>query len=879
MKSLAASNKKTKTVASQAIEWAETIPHSKSLMGCITFKCEGEILTIDPELVAFFECAKEVAKGGLSIHAMCVDVAQLTQLIDRIGDKHAAKGELLLKKKSGDRMLAIVKASYLAFGDQAPLVQLQCVIPMVKKEVSHTVRKDFDVLFEALPDSIFIHNYQVITHVNQAFLDLYGYDSKEEILGKSVPHALVHPDDFQLISEGRKKATDKDSVRIPNLKTIKKDGSLFLSESRLSTIYFDGVPHLLVASRDVTQRLHREEQITEANLLMRESQKLAQLGSWQWDMASNEVTWSQELYLIYGLNKTTFKASFGDYLQCVHPDDRERVKTTVQGALASQKAVRFEERIVRPDGEIRHLSSWGRVKTDRDGKPVKMLGVCLDITDQKRSEAESNEKEYQLQQLTESVQSAIVVMDEQGAIQYWNKHASSIFGYTKKEAKTLHFIDLMPEEYEGSQEVTLSSFMGQKVADWKDKRVELKGVRKNGTTFPVELAITSWKQGNSSFACAIITDYTKRKQSQEELALSMQRFQTLFETSLDGIYKSTPEGKFVQVNPALVEMLGYSCEQELLNIDIKNELYFSKDERNQEGVQQDGVDVYRLKKKDGSEIWAEDHGRYEYDDDGNLLYHHGIIRDITKRKVAENNLLQTLNITMEQNTRLMDFSYIVSHNLRSHSSNISGILNIIELTEDEVEKKRLMEMLKKVTHSLDETMYHLNNVVTIQTNKDLPSTQINLSECINKTKAVLSEQILSKKALVRNGVAKDIFVNYNAAYLDSILLNFMSNALKYAAPERRPIITISCQQNRDGLSMVIKDNGIGIDLNKYGKSLFGMYKTFHNNKDARGIGLFISKNQIEAMGGTVTVESTLGKGSRFTIFFKPSRVEEATPPS
>ena len=225
----------------------------------------------------------------------------------------------------------------------------------------------------------------------------------------------------------------------------------------------------------------------------------------------------------------------------------------------------------------------------------------------------------------------------------------------------------------------------------------------------------------------------------------------------------------------------------------------------------------------------------------------------------------SLNITMEQNKRLLNFAYIVSHNLRSHSSNISGILNLIEETDSEQEKVCLMAMLKSTSDSLDETMRHLNNVVSIQTKDHIETEDLCLADYVNKTKEILSEQIQAKGALVINDLDPKLTVKFNVAYLESVLLNFMSNALKYSHPERRPKVHIRSTMVGGQFQLKIKDNGVGIDLDKHGENLFGMYKTFHGNKDARGIGLFISKNQIEAMGGSISVESEVGKGTTFTI--------------
>ena len=105
------------------------------------------------------------------------------------------------------------------------------------------------------------------------------------------------------------------------------------------------------------------------------------------------------------------------------------------------------------------------------------------------------------------------------------------------------------------------------------------------------------------------------------------------------------------------------------------------------------------------------------------------------------------------------------------------------------------------------------------------------------------------------------------AYLESIILNLMTNAVKYRNPERESKIELKAVKENNHVVFSVTDNGLGIDMQRYGNKLFGMYKTFHNHKDARGLGLYIIKNQIEAMGGNIQADSTPGKGSTFKVYF------------
>ncbi|WP_167571786.1 ATP-binding protein [Aquimarina algiphila] len=172
------------------------------------------------------------------------------------------------------------------------------------------------------------------------------------------------------------------------------------------------------------------------------------------------------------------------------------------------------------------------------------------------------------------------------------------------------------------------------------------------------------------------------------------------------------------------------------------------------------------------------------------------------------------------------------------------------------------------SNDLTETIGHLNEVVLMNTSVDQNLVGINLCEAIDRV--VNSVAMNAKKLGVRiiNEVEEHVTILGIPAYLDSILLNFTTNGIKYRSPKRDSYLIFNTYLEGDFIVLNIEDNGLGIDLNKHHAKLFGMYKTFHRNKEARGIGLFITKNQVEAIGGKIDIESQVDKGTTFKIYIQ-----------
>ena len=186
----------------------------------------------------------------------------------------------------------------------------------------------------------------------------------------------------------------------------------------------------------------------------------------------------------------------------------------------------------------------------------------------------------------------------------------------------------------------------------------------------------------------------------------------------------------------------------------------------------------------------------------------------------------------------------------------------------EAKEDEIIQMVSTASGKLKDTIKDLNEVAFIDLAVSEKIIPINLRNSVNDTLGSINALIKKTNLQVLNAIPEEWEVLSLPAYMESIILNFATNAIKYRSPEREPILRFEAVKKNEYIELSIEDNGMGIDLEKYGEKLFGMYKTFHRKEDAKGIGLFITKNQIEALGGKIEVESEVNKGTVFTIFFR-----------
>ena len=462
----------------------------------------------------------------------------------------------------------------------------------------------------------------------------------------------------------------------------------------------------------------------------------------------------------------------------------------------------------------------------------------------------------------------------------WNKGIQGIFGYKKEDVgENLQwwFEKIHPED-SLKMSVKLYSFIEQKTEKWEDY---YRFMCADGTykyVFDRGFLVMD-DDRNVIRMIGAIQDITKQKEEEQRLKLLetviTQTKDTVIITETSNTEKELP--KIVFVNPAFSKMTGYKSKEVIgknatilmnkfsVRNDIKKlaEVIKKKEEFTFEALN---------KRKNGEQYWVNLTMIPITNKDNQHSHWISIQRDISDEKEREKEREHLISELTQNNKDLKQFSYITSHNLRAPLSNLTGLLNLVEdIPIENQELKEIISGFSKSTHQLNETINDLVNVIII---KDSPSIQkegIVIKDVFESVFNQLSFLIGVKKPIIKMDLNKAQIVYLNKSYIESILLNLMSNSLRYCDPNRQLKISIASKKVENETIMTFKDNGIGIDLERNKDKVFGLYQRFHDYPDSKGLGLYLVKSQVESMGGTISIDSKVGVGTTFTIIFKNNK--------
>lgn len=250
--------------------------------------------------------------------------------------------------------------------------------------------------------------------------------------------------------------------------------------------------------------------------------------------------------------------------------------------------------------------------------------------------------------------------------------------------------------------------------------------------------------------------------------------------------------------------------------------------------------------------------------------------------LSEQKELERLSLTKKELSRKNDelirinddldtFVYTASHDLKNPVLNIEGLVTILEeVLEGDPSKEELKEIISHISTSVSRfkaTILDLTEISRVQKNFSSPPEKINCQAIIQEVKAGLSEMIAKSKAEIVLHIAEWLELKFSKKNFQSIIYNLLSNAIKYSSPDRRPVVHITMERQDSYILLSVRDNGLGIEP-KYIQKLFAMFRRFHDHVEGSGIGLYIVKRIMDNAEGKIAVESEVGSGSTFNLYFK-----------
>lgn len=558
-------------------------------------------------------------------------------------------------------------------------------------------------------------------------------------------------------------------------------------------------------------------------------------------------------------------------------------KKSLQGVASQGKDCLF----IRKDGSNMWLK-WEIKPWYADNGAV--AGVIIysdDISQRKEIEEKLRLSEETFRGNFEHAAIGMGLLDVHGKWLKVNNSLAKLLGYTTEEFVKQSVKKLTHVEDLDSDLALIYELVAGKRSYYQ---LEKRFIKKDNTIISAILSTSIVRDENQEplYFIIQIVDTTEQKKAKNELSESMSRLEGLIDSSTQvAIIETDVNGLIRTFNKGAENLLGYSREEIILK---KTPLTFHSQEEISSRASElsltynhavNDFDVFTLPAQMGlydTREWTyikKDKTKFPVQltvttvkKNERITGYLGVAVDISYIKETEREIHTLLNVAKGQNERLKNFAHIVSHNLRSHSGNITMMMDLAVHEQPDLLENELISMLKTASTNLQETIMHLNEVVLMNSavNENLHS--INLYDSMAETIQNMHSILFNSNVAIINTIDKDVTVLALAAYLESILLNLMTNAVKYRSEDRDPIIKISTEIKGDYIVLSIEDNGIGIDLKKNGFKIFGMYKTFHNNKDARGIGLFITKNQVEAINGKIEVASKENIGTTFKVYFR-----------
>lgn len=644
---------------------------------------------------------------------------------------------------------------------------------------------------------------------------------------------------------------------------------------------------------DISKKIEAHNQLEEAHNQLDLVLQAAEIGTWSWDLLTNEVVWDELACKIFGVKSEDFAGTFNAFASCIHPEDKEQLSQQINNSLTNRAPYFLNYRAIKPNGDIVYLNAQGTVYKNSFGKPIKIIGIVWDITKEKIAQMKLLEATRFKRAILDSTDYMIISTTIDGTITSFNKAAERLLGYSAEEMvgkqtpKIIHdekeiieYCKKLNKEYDFNIEPGFDVFVAKIKYLGEIDAQEWTYISKSGRRFPVLLTASALKNEFNEIIgyLGIIKDISLDKHKNDELKFQQEIFKLFIKSTPLAVAMFDNNMNYLVYSDFWIQ--SYSLKDVNLvgknHYDVFPEIkkyypkWFDLHQRCLRGeiIKCEGEKFIRI---DGSEDWI----RYElypwFDLNGKIG---GLIMftEVITEQIKAKEDLQRKTIELERsNIELEHFAYITSHDLKEPLRVISSYSKLLEkkLAKYNVHDESISTYVEYITSSIDRMQEMINDILAYsRVGRKTIYEEVKLNNVLHNVLSDLSDTIKEKNADIIFENLPDMIICETE--VRQLFQNLIANALKFINPDRSPIIKVSSTKiNSDEWQFSISDNGIGIEKDFF-ERIFIIFQRLHTREEfeGTGIGLALCKKIVENHNGKIWVESVFGSGTTFYFTLK-----------
>ncbi len=762
-----------------------------------------------------------------------------------------------------------------------------------RRQVEEHVQRTQDaamLLSNLVPEGMIVITDAEIVHVNKTGLSLLGAVSREQLVGRPCDD-VVHPHSQEGVRLGmtQAQASSHPPVQL-KARFLGIDGRTLDVEGTITSLFWNGDIASLLCFTDVSTQQHHGSGVNLYSERLSSTGQFSHAGTVEWDANSGIATWSDEQYRIFGYEPGSITPTYDTFKHALHPDDAESVLRAIEHALTTNSPYDVECRIIQPGGDIRFVRCRGHVASDSTNGSTRMIGTVQDVTESALIEGLVHERDRQLQAVVESASNGVLILGRDGTISLVNREIERMFGYVRDELLGQPVETLLPTWPDVKQQEDRATVSSK--PDTRPIKVSrtLYGLRKDGSTFPVELDLTPIRLPSVVSFLMFVSDTTVRRQTEQALRESEQRFELAVQAGQVGIFEHDHQTDFLYWSPILRNIYGIGMEEPatlaryhaLVHLDDRDRIVSSV--RRAHAPTGDGIfEVeHRILRPDGSIRHINLRSLTIFEGEGAVrqpMRTIGTVVDVTDRKQVEAQQGQASKMEA-----IGTFAGGIAHEFNNSLTAVLGFSELaLPLIPTDSKASRHVSQVIAAGRKSRELVHQL---LTFSRQSDQVRCPLSLHSLLKESLKLLRPTIplwIELRELIAKSTSP---ILANTTQMHQMILNLVENAL-HGMQKTGGVLDIQLQNKEfpvDQITpggklaagcyvcLIVRDTGEGMEP-EVASRVFDPFFTTKAVGGGRGMGLSIVHGIVTTHGGIISVESQVDVGTTVSVYLPslPSR--------